>query len=259
MICLTYWSSFVSLGCLEARRKPGVPRVWLCLEWKRFRRTLLQNPKGSWGGFGIRGTRARLLRTGFFPPKNSGLWVSLASKILPQTLPNWISFSEMFPAMCSCPPIGHSLRWAKSRDSYRRGASESYRCDSNRKRSLAVISPSETQKLVLIDPAFVVLRFESRDWRSFVEHSFHVELRNGLRELTAFAEGQRLAIGDFAHLRTQQIADPSARPCTLHQDPHTKIEASMHWPPPMLQNPFSIAPPVWHGSQSDNNHAWREH
>ena len=28
--------------------------------------------------------------------------------------------------------------------------------------------PSETQKLVLADPAFVVLRFELRDWRSFV-------------------------------------------------------------------------------------------
>ena len=58
------------------------------------------------------------------------------------------------------------LRWAKSRDSYRRIASESYRCDSNRKSHL----PPETQKLVLTDPAFVVLRFESRDWRSFVEH-----------------------------------------------------------------------------------------
>ena len=57
---------------------------------------------------------------------------------------------------------------AKSRDSYRRIASESYRCDSNRQRSLAVISLPETQKLVLTDPAFVVLRFESRDWRSFV-------------------------------------------------------------------------------------------
>ena len=44
------------------------------------------------------------------------------------------------------------------------------------------ISPT-AQKLDLTEPAFVVLRFESRDWRSFV-----VELRNGLRELTAFAE-----------------------------------------------------------------------
>ena len=78
--------------------------------------------------------------------------------------------------------------------------SESYRCDSNRQRSLAVISPPETQKLVLTGPAFVVLRFESRDWRSLVQYSFHVELRNGLRELIAFAERQRLAIGDFAHL-----------------------------------------------------------
>ena len=37
------------------------------------------------------------------------------------------------------------------------------------------ISP-KTQKLVLTEPAFVVLRFESRDWRSFVQYSFHVEL-----------------------------------------------------------------------------------
>ena len=44
------------------------------------------------------------------------------------------------------------------------------------------MSPSETQKQVLTDPAFVVPRFESRDWRSFVQHSFHVELRNGKKE-----------------------------------------------------------------------------
>ena len=31
-----------------------------------------------------------------------------------------------------------------------------------------VISPLKTQKLVLTDPAFVVLRFESRNWRSLV-------------------------------------------------------------------------------------------
>ena len=30
------------------------------------------------------------------------------------------------------------------------------------------------------DPVFVVLRFESLTWRSFLQHSFHVELRNGL-------------------------------------------------------------------------------
>ena len=39
---------------------------------------------------------------------------------------------------------------------------------------------------------FVVLRFESRDWRSCLSHSFHMELRNGVRDLT---------IGDCAHLR----------------------------------------------------------
>ena len=60
------------------------------------------------------------------------------------------------------------LKWVKSRDSYHRIASENYRYDSNRKSSLVVISPSKTQKLVLTDPAFIVLRFESRDWRSFV-------------------------------------------------------------------------------------------
>ena len=45
--------------------------------------------------------------------------------------------------------------------------------------------PLKTQKLVLVDPAFVALRFESRDWRSLVQRSFHVTvgLRNGLREL----------------------------------------------------------------------------
>ena len=74
------------------------------------------------------------------------------------------------------------------RDSYCRTASESYRCDSDRQRSLEVRSPPNKLKFVLADPAFVVLRFESRDWRSLVQHSFHVELRNGLRELTAFAE-----------------------------------------------------------------------
>ena len=49
----------------------------------------------------------------------------------------------------------------------------------------------KTQNLVLVDPAFLALRFESRDWRLLVWHSFHVDLRNGLRELTAFAELSR--------------------------------------------------------------------
>ena len=48
--------------------------------------------------------------------------------------------------------------------------------------------PLKTQNLVLVDPAFVALRFESRDWRSLVQYSFYVELQNGLRELAAFAE-----------------------------------------------------------------------
>ena len=48
--------------------------------------------------------------------------------------------------------------------------------------------PLKTQKLVLVDPAFVALRFKSRDWRSLVQYAFHMELQNGLRELTAFVE-----------------------------------------------------------------------
>ena len=78
------------------------------------------------------------------------------------------------------------LRWAKLRDSYRRIASDNLL---PRFELLAfVCGPPKTQKLVLIDPAFVVPRLESRDWRSFVHHSFHMELRNVLRELIAFAE-----------------------------------------------------------------------
>ena len=61
------------------------------------------------------------------------------------------------------------------------------------------LSP-KTQNLVQTDPACVALRFEWRNWCSFVQHSLHVELRNGLRELTAFDERWRLAFGDFAHL-----------------------------------------------------------
>ena len=62
---------------------------------------------------------------------------------------------------------------------------ESYRRDSNHQRLSVVISPPKTQTLVLIDPALVVLRC---DWRSFVQHAFHVQLRNGWRELAALAE-----------------------------------------------------------------------
>ena len=52
------------------------------------------------------------------------------------------------------------------RESNRRIASESHRHDANRYCSLAVISPPpppKTQNRVLIDPAFVALRFESRN------------------------------------------------------------------------------------------------
>ena len=48
--------------------------------------------------------------------------------------------------------------------------------------------PLKTHKLVLVGRAFVALRFESCHWLSLVQYSFHVELWNGLRELTAFAE-----------------------------------------------------------------------
>ena len=63
------------------------------------------------------------------------------------------------------PPL---LRWARSRESSRRIASESYRSDSNHWHLLAVTSPLKIQKLVLTGTAFVVPRFESRDWRSLV-------------------------------------------------------------------------------------------
>ena len=36
---------------------------------------------------------------------------------------------------------------------------------------------------------------------------FHLEQRNGLRELTAFTERWRLATGDFAHLNTNMTSD----------------------------------------------------
>ena len=95
--------------------------------------------------------------------------------------------AEKLRAECSFPNM---LRWAKSCESYRRIASEI----SPRFESLAFVGsntsppPKKTQKLVLIGSAFVVPQFEARDWRSFVQRSFYVELRNGLRELTAFAE-----------------------------------------------------------------------
>ena len=54
---------------------------------------------------------------------------------------------------------------------------------SNPWRSLAVTSPLNAQKSVLIDPAFLVLRSASLGWRSFVQPSFHLERWNGLREL----------------------------------------------------------------------------
>ena len=49
-------------------------------------------------------------------------------------------------------------RWAKSRDSYCRIASESYRRDSSHQHSLVVICPPKT----------VAPRFESGDWRALV-------------------------------------------------------------------------------------------
>ena len=90
----------------------------------------------------------------------------------------WPNKRSIFASRFS--PLG--LRWAKSRESYRRIAGESYRCDSNHcVRWQSYLSPC--------------------DWRSLAQHTFHVALRNGLRELTAFAEHWRLATGDFALLR----------------------------------------------------------
>ena len=48
-----------------------------------------------------------------------------------------------------------------------RMASENDCRDSSHYCSLVVTSPLKTQKLVLIDPVFVVLPFDSRDWHSF--------------------------------------------------------------------------------------------
>ena len=64
--------------------------------------------------------------------------------------------------------------------------------------SLAFVSRHISLQNTDIEPAFIVPRFASRIWRSFVKLSFHVELQNGLRELTVFAEQKWLAIGDFA-------------------------------------------------------------
>ena len=44
-------------------------------------------------------------------------------------------------------------------------------------------SPPKPKKLVLIDPASALLRFESHDRRSCVQHSFYAELLNCLGEL----------------------------------------------------------------------------
>ena len=62
------------------------------------------------------------------------------------------------------------LRWAKS---LARVIAESLAIElsqrfESQQRSLAVISPVKTQNLVLVDSAFLALRFESRDWRSLV-------------------------------------------------------------------------------------------
>ena len=48
----------------------------------------------------------------------------------------------------------------------------SYSCGPHGKRIL--------KDTVIVDPAFVALRFESRDWRSLAQYSFQVDLQNGL-------------------------------------------------------------------------------
>ena len=58
---------------------------------------------------------------------------------------------------------------ANSHGSYRRIAYKHFRRDSSPWRSLVVIYPSpKTQKAVPIDPMFVAMPFESRNWRSFL-------------------------------------------------------------------------------------------
>ena len=91
------------------------------------------------------------------------------------------------------------LRWAKSRDGYRRITREL----SLRFESLAFVGGHMSLENTEISPHRPCIRCAAiRITRlAFVSHSFHMELRNGLRELTAFAECLRVAIGDFAHLR----------------------------------------------------------
>ena len=83
----------------------------------------------------------------------------------------------------------------KGRSGYRRIATESYRRDAGRSRALALTSPPKTQKLVLIDPAFVALRIESRDWRPFVYSVRSAWIAEWLARVVCVH--QMLAIGDW--------------------------------------------------------------
>ena len=91
-------------------------------------------------------------------PATKAHW-ALACSIHGTRPPDWQNLSLTLSGWTERP----QLRWAKSRDSYRRIASATYRRDSNHWHALVVISPSKTQKVVFIDPASVVPRFESRD------------------------------------------------------------------------------------------------
>ena len=72
-----------------------------------------------------------------------------------------------------------------------------------------------------------LLRFESCDWHSFVQHSFHLEIVTGLRGLTAFAEHYRLAIGDFAHLSRPSDTEV-LRKCLSKTSPEASVEDTQH-------------------------------
>ena len=106
-------------------------------------------------------------------------------------LTNYSNFEEKCWSHVSVTFRG-TLRRAKSRDSlstYRRIASESYCCDSNRQRSLELISPPKTQDLVSIRSTWNC-RMACESWPAFAGH-------------------WRLAIGDLAHQRWDHL--PSSK------------------------------------------------
>ena len=96
------------------------------------------------------------------------------------------------------------LRWAKSRDSYRRIASESSRRGSNDERSFAVRTLPKTE-ICPRSPCVRCAAIRIARW-AFIRVTFVPGgLANGLREFKAFAECWRLAIGNFAHLTLRSV------------------------------------------------------